>query len=158
MFLKWLFLMMKLPMQVQLALVVGGLVGIGMIDQLGNAWPAARPVVSLVVYAYLAFAVLTWVADLVFDLLLQLNRFGRLALSTGQRRRSLIFGGWCILALAAGIWSYSSPIEVVRLFGVTRSILSIIVCAAILKTPFGRVWWGVLAAESRGPASASTWS
>jgi tetratricopeptide (TPR) repeat protein len=42
--------------------------------------------------SYLAFGVLTWIADPLFNLLLRFDRFGRLALSAGQRSASTWVG------------------------------------------------------------------
>ena len=48
---------------------------------------------------YIAFAVLTWVADPLFNLLLRLDKFGRLALSAEQVRTSNWVGGCLLVAL-----------------------------------------------------------
>jgi tetratricopeptide (TPR) repeat protein len=42
--------------------------------------------------SYLAFGVMTWIADPLFNLLLRFDRFGRLALSSGQRTASTWVG------------------------------------------------------------------
>jgi len=133
-FLKWLFLIMKLPTNVAIGLVVVGLFAVNALSQVGESWPAAAPFITALIVLYLAFAVLTWVADLAFNLVLQLNRYGRLALSDQQRKTSLMFGAWMCGALVAAGLSLLSDNPVVREFGITKSILSVIVAAAILKT------------------------
>jgi len=132
-FLKWLFLMMKLPAGAQVALVVGGLVGVNAISRLSDSWPAAEPYILVLIMAYLAFAVLTWVADLAFNLLLRLNRFGRLALTDDQRRSSTLFGIWVVLALVAAGVSWATDNSYQREYGLLQSILSLVVGSAMIK-------------------------
>jgi hypothetical protein len=54
---------------------------------------------------YIAFAVMTWVASPLFNLLLRLNRFGRLALSREQIVASNWIGG-CVLAVLAALGAW----------------------------------------------------
>jgi tetratricopeptide (TPR) repeat protein len=64
----------------------------------GSWW--ARLIWPLLI-AYLAFGVLTWIADPLFNLLLRLDRFGRLALSPAQRTAS----SWVGVCLAVALTS-----------------------------------------------------
>lgn len=61
--------------------------------------PNLQPFVRPVIFALLAFMVLTWLADPLFILLLRLNRFGRLVLNDQERRQS----GWIGSVIAAGL-------------------------------------------------------
>jgi tetratricopeptide (TPR) repeat protein len=62
--------------------------------------PGLAPVIQPLLYLYLAFVFLTWTAPSLFNLLLRLNRFGRLALSREQTVASN-WVGLCILAALA---------------------------------------------------------
>jgi hypothetical protein len=83
------------------------------------------------------FVLLTWTADPLFNLLLHMNRFGRLALSREQIRASNWVGGCLLLALVALLaWAVS---------GDARFSLLALVCgwlvlpvAATFKSPAGR--------------------
>ncbi|HEY7426626.1 MAG TPA: tetratricopeptide repeat protein [Gemmataceae bacterium] len=63
--------------------------------------PALVPLGTVLFWGLVVFVYLTWTADPLFNLLLRLNRFGRLALSREQIRASNWVGGCLFLALAA---------------------------------------------------------
>jgi hypothetical protein len=58
-------------------------------------------VIQPVLIAYVAFAISTWIASLLFNLLLRFNRFGRHALSADQRLGSTCVGLLVLHALLA---------------------------------------------------------
>ncbi len=61
--------------------------------------------------AYVVFVLLTWLGSALFNLLLRLSRFGRLALSRQQIVASNWIGGFLLLALGAlGFWLASGNI------------------------------------------------
>ncbi|HUY89935.1 MAG TPA: tetratricopeptide repeat protein [Pirellulales bacterium] len=93
--------MAKLPPRVQWGVIIGGYFGMQLLDGFGRNHPDLAPWLLPVKIAYLAFAIMTWVADPLFNLLLRLNRFGRLALSREQIVASNWFGGCVFLALAS---------------------------------------------------------
>jgi tetratricopeptide (TPR) repeat protein len=66
--------------------------------------PALAPLGEIVFWCLIVFVVLTWTADPLFNLLLRLNRFGRLALSREQIRASNWVGGCLLLTLVALVW------------------------------------------------------
>lgn len=92
--------MAKLPPRVQWGVVIGGYFGMRFLDGFGDRHPEWEPWLLPVKIAYLVFAVMTWIADPVFNLLLRLNRFGRLALSREQVVASNWLGGCIFVALA----------------------------------------------------------
>jgi Flp pilus assembly protein TadD len=134
-FLRWLFAMMKLPPRVQIGIVVGALIGINVAVRLDDRYPALKPFVWPALIAYLAFAVLTWVAEPVFNLVLGLSRFGRLALSPKERREAYIIGASIAVSIALVTWMVWSGDRIRLLLGGVPAILSIIAVAAVLKTP-----------------------
>jgi tetratricopeptide (TPR) repeat protein len=85
----------------QWALIIGGavayLVLLFVLEMEEGSWPAR--VIWPVLIVYLAFGVLTWVADPLFNLMLRVDRFGRLALTPGQLQAS----NWVGACLAGGL-------------------------------------------------------
>jgi hypothetical protein len=59
------------------------------------------PLTKLLLWSLVAFILLTWIADPLFNLLLRVNRLGRLALSRNQIWASNCVGTCLLLALAA---------------------------------------------------------
>lgn len=85
--------------KVQWAVVIGIFFGQRVLGAAARANPGLAPVIDLVMYALFAFVLLTWMADPLFNLLLRLNRFGRLAL----RRDQIVASNWlgaCLLVTA----------------------------------------------------------
>lgn len=78
----------------------GGYFGMRILDGFGDRNPEWEPWLLPVKIAYLVFAVMTWIADPLFNLLLRLNRFGRLALSREQVVASNWLGGCLLISLA----------------------------------------------------------
>lgn len=73
-------------------LIIGGFVGYKILDNVARNNPGVAPYFRPLLWAYIAFALLTWVGYPLFNLLLRLNRFGRHALSKDQVLGSNVFG------------------------------------------------------------------
>jgi tetratricopeptide (TPR) repeat protein len=95
--LRYFLWMQRLSRRAQWLVVLGGYFGNRMLGVLGEARPEWRPWILPLRMAYLVFALLTWLADPIFNLLLRLNRYGRHALSERQTR-SANWVGLCLLA------------------------------------------------------------
>ena len=79
-FLKYLNWMSRLTSQVQWVILVGAYVAYRYGSHLASENPSAYSWLWPVLILYIAFALLTWFAAPLFNLLLRVNRFGRLAL------------------------------------------------------------------------------
>lgn len=99
--LRYFLWMAKLTPQVQFGILIGGWFGNRLLGQLARSNPDLAPWVLPVRVLYIAFALLTWTADPLFNLLLRLNKFGRLALSEEQTRAANWVGACVALALAS---------------------------------------------------------
>lgn len=97
--LRYFLWMQKLSGTAQWAIILGGYFGYRFVQAQAVANPELKPWVLPVQIVYIGFAWLTWVADPLFNLLLRLNRFGRLALSREQVVASNWIGGCMALAL-----------------------------------------------------------
>jgi tetratricopeptide (TPR) repeat protein len=98
-FLKYLFFMSRLSRGAQWGIIIGGYVGNNILRSVARSNPTLDPWIMPIRILYLAFVILTWTAHPLFDLLLRLNRFGRLALTREQIVASNWIGSTLALAL-----------------------------------------------------------
>ncbi len=82
--LRYFLWMAKLNRKAQWAIIIGGYITYRILGNLAGQNPLLAPWLWPVLGLYIAFAIMTWVAYPLFNLLLRLNRFGRLALSQEQ--------------------------------------------------------------------------
>ncbi len=83
----------------QWAIILGFVFGRKALATLARENPALAPFLWPVLALSFAFLLMIWIASPLFDLLLRLNRFGRLALSRDQRIASNWIGGCFFLAV-----------------------------------------------------------
>jgi tetratricopeptide (TPR) repeat protein len=76
--------MTRLDSRVRWGLVIGALFGNQLISQQVARTPALAPILLPILFAYFGFVLMSWLAYPLFNLLLRLDRFGRLALSRDQ--------------------------------------------------------------------------
>ncbi len=93
--------MSRLSSGAQTAVIVGGWFGIRMLRGIARENPEWSPFLMPLIIAYAVFALLTWVGDPLFNLLLRLNPYGRHALTKEETVASNAFGGLVVLALTA---------------------------------------------------------
>ena len=89
-----------------------------------------EPIVLPVACLYLAFVFLSWTAGPLFDLLLRLNRFGRLALTPRQRVASNCVGGLLLggVILAGAALLMGQPVFLAPAIGAVMMILPVSAC------------------------------
>jgi tetratricopeptide (TPR) repeat protein len=100
--LKYFLWMSKLRGGAQWAVILIGYFGYRTLSKLSESNPALAPWIFPVLILYIAFALMTWLAYPLFNLLLRLNRFGRLALS----REQVVASNWvglCALGTVIGL-------------------------------------------------------
>ncbi|MBI4659510.1 MAG: tetratricopeptide repeat protein [Verrucomicrobia bacterium] len=100
-FLRYAFWMTKLSPRTQWAVIIGAFFGNRLLGGLAASNPGLAPWVWPIRILFLIFVFLTWTADPLFNLLLRLNRYGRLALSPEQVTASSWVGACVGLAMAA---------------------------------------------------------
>jgi Tfp pilus assembly protein PilF len=105
----WYFLwVQKLNAKYAFAMLIGLYLGYRLLGNVAAQNPALAPFVAPLLIAYLVFALTSWLANPLFNLVLFTNRFGRLALSRDERATSLLVAGCLLLAilfLAGAVWS-----------------------------------------------------
>ncbi len=106
--LKYFLWMAKLSSRAQWGIVLGGYFGNRMLGELSRSNPSWSPWIDPIRVAYVAFALLTWLAHPIFNLMLFLHPQGRHALSQDQREQASWIGLILGLALASlGMWFYT---------------------------------------------------
>jgi tetratricopeptide (TPR) repeat protein len=83
----------------QWGVIIGAYVGYLVLREVANKSPDLAIWIQPALWLYIAFAVLTWIGTPVFNLLLRLNRYGRLALSRDQ----IVASNWVGLTLLAAL-------------------------------------------------------
>jgi len=97
--LKYFLWMSRFGTRGQWAIILGGYFGNRLLGTLAEANPKWAPWILPVRVLYVSFALMTWLAYPFFNLLLRLNRFGRLVLTREQTVASNWFGLCLLLAL-----------------------------------------------------------
>lgn len=87
------------------AVIVGGYIGVKTLNRFARANPDWTPWIYPVIAVYVAFALLTWFAVPLFNLMLRFNKFGWYALSRDQRVASNWFGACLALFVAAAVYT-----------------------------------------------------
>jgi len=99
--LRYFLWMSGLSAQVQWAIILGGYFGNRLLGAMAASNPKLAPWVLPLRILYVAFALLTWMADPLFNLLLRMNKFGRMVLSREQIVSTNWIGSCILLALLA---------------------------------------------------------
>jgi tetratricopeptide (TPR) repeat protein len=122
----------------QWGVIVGFLVLQQVLASVARDNPDARPFVKPLLYAFVGFVMLTWLADPLFTLLLRLNRFGRLALNAEEKRQSSCVGAG-IVAGAAGLifWALPTPCAVIGRMWAEVCFVGLVPLAAVFRCPRG---------------------
>lgn len=116
----------KLSSRAQWGVIVGGYVGMRILWWLAKTNPSLEPLLTPIIVAYMVFALLTWLAQPIFNLLLFLHPFGRHALNDDRRSQAKWVGA--CLALAAGLvllWFIAGRVDAFLLFAIVLGTLAI---------------------------------
>jgi tetratricopeptide (TPR) repeat protein len=90
----------------QWGILIGGYVAYRFLLDLAQKNPAAGKYLWPLLYAYIAFAILTWLSYPMFNLLLRLSRFGRLVLTRKQVIESNCIGALLAAAVICGVFAW----------------------------------------------------
>ncbi len=133
---KYFFFMSRFSRRAQWILIIGAVLGIRLLRAAAHTYPPLEPFVIPIACLYIAFVILTWISDPLFNLLLRIDRFGRHVLSDDQRKGANLFGGCVLLAvtcLALTPWlGIVWGIAGLFVFGIL-----ILPCSAIFRCPAG---------------------
>jgi tetratricopeptide (TPR) repeat protein len=129
--LKYFLWMSRLSEQLQWVVILGGFLGMRILRAFSDSNPEWKPYVLPIQILYLIFVFLTWTADPLFNLLLRVNKFGRMVLNREEITASNWVGSFVGLALvclglaAFGIKDF--------LFGAMVFGFSVVPLAAVFK-------------------------
>ena len=111
--LRYFLWMSKLSQQAQWGVIIGGVIANRMLTAAARTSPDLAPWLLPFRILYISFVLLTWTADPLFNLVLRLDRFGRLALTRAQVVESNWIGSAILLALlslgACFVFGFDSP-------------------------------------------------
>ncbi len=146
--LKYFLWMAKLGPQAQWTIILVGYFGNSMLGTVARSNPDLAPWVLPVRVLYVTFAVLTWTAYPMFNLMLRLNRFGRFALTPEQVVESNWVGASFFLALISLggclVMGFGSPwLMSLVIFG-----LMLIPMSGLFRCPSGWPRWTMIAVVS----------
>lgn len=145
--LRFFFWLQSLPAGTQTAVLIGGVIGSRVLRGIADANPQLAPFITPVIYAYLGFVLLTWLADPLLNLTLLARAEGRRLLSPDDRSGAIAVGS----ALAAGIGLMSTGALLDRdpVFGAGMAIgfTSLVLAAAFACAP-GKQRTGLLVTAS----------
>ena len=116
--LRYFLFMSRLSGRAQWTFIIGAYLINRMLRGLARSNPQWAPWIMPVLVAYIAFVVLTWISQPLFNLLLRLNRYGRHALSDDQRRGANLVGILFFLALVCLLaWLWGGAAAGLAFFG-----------------------------------------
>jgi tetratricopeptide (TPR) repeat protein len=123
--------MMKLSGRAKWGVILGGYVGYRLLRSIARNNPELAPWITPVLVLYIVFAVMTWVSAPLFNLLLRLNPFGRLALS----REQVVTSNWvgaCVVGALVSLGVYFG-------FQAEGALISALACGLIIP-PLSQIY------------------
>lgn len=127
----------------QVFLILGLFFGVRLLRQVARTSPSLAPFITPVIVLYTLFVLMTWIADPLFNLLLRLDRFGRLALSREQTMASNLLGGLLGVAVLSLIADFATGTGTLLLIGVGAGVL-IFPTMAIFRCARGWPRWTMI--------------
>ncbi|MFC1563431.1 tetratricopeptide repeat protein [candidate division KSB1 bacterium] len=98
--LKYFFWMSRLSDKVKWGIILIGYFAYLFLYNFAESNPQYEPIITPFLIIYIAFVVLTWTADSLFNLMLRLNKYGRMLLSKEEITESNWIGGCILTAIA----------------------------------------------------------
>jgi tetratricopeptide (TPR) repeat protein len=142
--LRYFLWMDRLSQKGQWAVIIGAYVAYRFLWAIADQNRQLRPWIMPIVIGYIVFAVLTWIAAPLFNLLLRFNRYGRHALSRDQELGSYCVGTLFLLALVClALWPILNS-DLAFIGAVCFGVLLLPV-SGIFKCSLGRPRWAMTA-------------
>ncbi|MEL6107748.1 MAG: tetratricopeptide repeat protein [Planctomycetota bacterium] len=122
----------RMAAHAQWAIIIGLFIGMRLLRGLAQQYPALKPFVTPISMLYLAFCLLSWIADPLFNTFLRFHSFGKYLLSERQRWSSNL------VAAAIGLGALSS-VGLVCLGDYGGAFLQML-CALFMTIPLSTVF------------------
>jgi tetratricopeptide (TPR) repeat protein len=123
---KWYSWISRLPARTQWIIILGLYFGQRVLVAIGNNNPAVKPFVLPIVFAYILFAVMTWITNPLFNTFLRFNRFGKYLLNSHEKMASNFLAGMIIFGLVTGLLSWIFVSGLLALFFGAYSLMMLI--------------------------------
>lgn len=130
-FLQWLG---RFPRRTRNLFILGGFFGYLALRRLASAAPELKPVIYPLIGLYLAFVLLSWLADPLLNFLLMLRADGRRLLSQADRDESLQVVGCLVTAAALAAGATATGWEAGYLSAMATGLVSLAVAAAYRRS------------------------
>ncbi len=133
--LRYFLWMQKFSANAQWGLILGAWMGSRLLGSLAEKNPEWAPWIQPIRFLYLAFCLMTWLAQPLFNLLLRFHRFGRYALSEDQIQGAnwvgACLGSGIIAALAGLILGFPAALLILTFvcFGLSLPVAAIFKCS-----------------------------
>lgn len=138
--------MQRLPSNLQWGLVLGALVASRIVRALGKTYPAAEPYLGVLLILYFVFCATTWLAVPLFNLILRLDRFGRLVLSKSESFAANMLGLALIPAIVSAVgWGVQGGTWEERFFITAPACIPVALAATCREGLPRRLMWGIAA-------------
>jgi hypothetical protein len=135
--LRFFLFMSRLSGRAQWGIILGAYFGYQALRAVAERNPAAAPYLWPILWTYIAFVALTWLAYPLLNLALRLHRFGRYALSRDQVISSNIVGGLLLLAIVFLILGLQGEKRVLLLLTALHCVLLMIPVKGAFSCPKG---------------------
>lgn len=129
--LSWFLWMAKLQQKAQFGVIIFAYIGYQILNGIAANNPGLAPWINPFLIVYVAFALMTWLAVPLFNLVLRTNKFGRLALSDEQIRTST-WVGLCVVGSVGMLIAY--------FFAGSFEFLGCALAFALIIPPISRVY------------------
>lgn len=129
--LNWFLWTAKLRERAQFGLVFGAYIGYTVLRRVAANNPTLAIFINPILFAYVVFAMMTWLSSPLFNLVLRTSKFGRLALSKEEVKTST-WVGVCVLLALVMLITYAVT-------GTSEYLLGGI-CFALIVPPISKVY------------------
>lgn len=138
--LAWFLWMSRFSPRVQIAMLLGLIFGNQVLAAVCDSVPALVPFQLPLAMAYVLFAWMTWVAPSLFNLVLCLDRFGRLVLNRQEKLAAGLTALCILLMLATGLFGQLRYGEIATLYWQTGALFLglVIPVSKVFHLPPGR--------------------
>lgn len=148
-FLAYFLWMQRLPSNVQWGIIIGAWIASRIVRSVSKSNPELAPFLTPLLILYFAFCATSWFAVPFFNLLLRIDRFGRLVLSRAETFAANMLGLALIPTIVTGIgWAIKGGIWEDLFFAVAPFTLPVAVAGNTREGTPRRIMWGIAAAAT----------
>lgn len=133
--LQYFFWMSRMGPQLRWLVILGGYFGYQIVRGIAHNYPQVAPYLLPLMALYILFVYLSWTGQTLFNLLLRLDRFGRLVLTPRQLQVSNVVGVMLLLGLLGVVGGFFLGLLPAIMAGVVLAMLVIPVSHTLTREP-----------------------